>query len=84
MEKTTLSFGEKLVGLTGTPSGDERIDKAKKLFADAADLLKDYIIEVRENKGLSTMGADIFSHAIGEILNAQMCAVKVLTFTENE
>lgn len=81
-EQTQLSFGEKLVGLSFNPSENEKVDKAKKLFAEAADLLKEHIVEVREKEGLTTMGADLFSHAIGEILNAQMCAVKVLTFTE--
>ena len=84
MEDVKLTFGEKLVGLTFNPSGDERVVKAKKLFAEAADLLKDHVIEIRESKGLSTMGADLFSHALGEIINAQMCTVKVLTFAENE
>jgi hypothetical protein len=84
MEEQKLTFGEKLVGLSLNPSENERVDKAKKLFAEAADLLKDHIIEVREQKGLSHLGADIFSHAIGEILNAQMCTVKVLTFADNE
>lgn len=82
-EQKQLSFGEKLVGLSFNPSENEKVDKAKKLFADAADLLKEHIIEVRQKEGITTMGADLFSHAIGEILNAQMCTVKVLTFTEN-
>lgn len=81
-EEKQLSFGEKLVGLSFNPSQNEKVDKAKRLFAEAADLLKEHIMEVREKEGLSTMGADFFSHAIGEILNAQMCTVKVLTFTE--
>lgn len=81
-EERQLSFGEKLVGLSFNPSQNEKVDKAKRLFAEAADLLKEHIMEVRETEGLTTMGADFFSHAIGEILNAQMCTVKVLTFTE--
>lgn len=81
-EERQLSFGEKLVGLSFNPSENEKVDKAKRLFAEAADLLKEHIIEMREEGGLTTMGADFFSHAIGEILNAQMCTVKVLTFVE--
>lgn len=81
-EERQLSFGEKLVGLSFNPSENEKVDKAKRLFAEAADLLKEHIIEMREEGGLTTMGADFFSHAIGEILNAEMCTVKVLTFTE--
>jgi hypothetical protein len=82
MEERKITFGEKLVGLSFNPSQNEKVDKAKKLFAEAADLLKEHILEVREKEGLTTMGADLFSHALGEILNAQMCTVKVLTFTE--
>jgi len=82
MEERKITFGEKLVGLSFNPSSNEKVDKAKKLFAEAADLLKEHILEVREKEGLTTMGADLFSHAIGEILNAQMCTVKVLTFVE--
>jgi hypothetical protein len=84
MENTRLTFGEKLVGLNFNPSGNEKVDKAKKLFAEAADLLKSHILEKREKEGVGVMSADLFSHAIGEILNAQMCTVKVLTFSDTE
>jgi hypothetical protein len=82
-ETKLKTFGEKLVGLSFNPSNNEKVDRAKKLFAEAADLLKEHILEVREKEGLTTMGADLFSHALGEILNAQMCTVKVLTFVED-
>jgi hypothetical protein len=84
MEERKITFGEKLVGLSFNPSNNEKVDRAKKLFAEAADLLKEHILEVREKEGLTTMGADLFSHALGEILNAQMCTVKVLTFVDSE
>ena len=80
MEERELTFGEKLVGLSFNPSENEKVDKASKLFAEAADMLKEYILEKREKDGVSQMHADIFSHALTEILNAQMCTVKVLTF----
>jgi hypothetical protein len=44
MEKQTsreLTFGEKAVGLTFNPSGDEKVNKAKQLMSDALDLLKE-------------------------------------------
>ena len=34
-----LTFGEKLVGLTFNPSGDEKVLKAKQLCAELADLM---------------------------------------------
>ena len=70
-----LSFGEKLVGLTFNPSGDDKVGKAKRLCADLADLLND------ENNisEASQFSQRLFSHAVCEILNAQMNVVKVLT-----
>ena len=34
-----LTFGEKAVGLTFNPSGDEKVNKAKQLMAESWDLL---------------------------------------------
>jgi flagellin-specific chaperone FliS len=77
MEERELTFGEKLVGITFNPSGDERINRAKELCAELADLLyQDY-----DNREEVTDFYDyLYEHAVGEILNAQMNAVKVLTF----
>lgn len=72
-----LTFGEKLVGLTFNPSNDDSVGKAKRLCADLADLLHD---EVYKNYSQSTeLQLRLYSHAVGEILNAQMNVVKVLT-----
>lgn len=76
METLPLSFGEKLVGITFNPSNDDKVYKAKRLCGELADLIKDDYM----SKESSTMGTRLFEHAIGEILNAQMNAVKVLTF----
>lgn len=77
-EKTRqLTFGEKLVGITFNPAGDDSVAKAKRLFADAADLLYK---EVQGKDGeISHLQSQLYEHAIGEILNAQMNVVKVLT-----
>jgi hypothetical protein len=70
-----LSFGQKLVGLTFNPSGDDKVARAKQLCAELADLVhKDYY----ENK-TTPLKVDLFRHTIGEILNAQMNVVKLLT-----
>jgi hypothetical protein len=76
-----LTFGEKLVGATFNPSGDDKVAKAKELCAELADLLAEKNIE-ENRKGLSSTELEIqlFNHAVGEILNAQMSVVKVLTF----
>lgn len=70
-----LSFGEKLVGLTFNPSGDENVLKAKKICAELADLL----FSQRQGESVSDLYENLYLHAMGEILNAQMNVVKVLT-----
>ncbi len=81
LETTTeLSFGQRLVGLTFNPSGDDKVTRAKSLCAELADLLNDSIDLNEEDDGqLSYLKSILFSHTIGEILNAQMNAVKLLT-----
>ena len=69
-----LTFGEQLVGLTFNPSGDERVQRAKELCAELADLL------YPESRTTSTTKRLLYEHTVGEILNAQMNVVKVLTF----
>lgn len=70
-----MTFGEKLVGLTFNPSNDDNVAKAKRLCADLADLLHEQKMQ-QETSQLHDM---LFKHTIGEILNAQMNVVKVLT-----
>jgi hypothetical protein len=74
-ETKQLSFGERLVGLTFNPSNDDKVGKAKRLCADLADLLND----TKMQQETSQMHELLFRHTIGEILNAQMNVVKVLT-----
>jgi hypothetical protein len=71
-----MTFGEKLVGLTFNPSGDVNVQRAKELCAELTDLVKDEFTQSE----CSALKRQLFDHAIGEILNAQMNAVKVLTF----
>ena len=71
----SLTFGEKLVGLNFNPSNDDKVGRAKRLCADLADLVHDSYMESEP----SSMSAQLYNHTIGEILNAQMNAVKVLT-----
>jgi len=72
-----MTFGEKLVGLTFNPSGDDKVGKAKRLCADLADLLH---YEMYRGQGeITELQSRLYAHAIGEILNAQMNVVKVLT-----
>lgn len=76
MEIKELTFGEKLVGLTFNPSGDEKVQRAKELCAELADLLNKNA-DPNSDRPLCRL---LFDKAIGDILDAQMNVVKVLTF----
>ena len=71
-----MTFGEKLVGLNFNPSNDDKVGKAKRLCADLADLLND---EYNNGNETTHLQNTLYNHAIGEILNAQMNVVKVIT-----
>lgn len=75
-EEKKLSFGEKLVGLTFNPSGDEKVQRAKELCAELADLLNNNA-DPNSERPLCRL---LFDKAIGDIVDAQMNVVKVLTF----
>ena len=70
-----MTFGEKLVGLTFNPSGDEKVQRAKELCAELADLLNNH----NDGHKPTELSQRLFNHTVGEILNAQMNVVKVLT-----
>lgn len=71
-----MTFGEKLVGLTFNPSGDPKVQRAKELCAQLADLLNENA-DPNIDRPLCRL---LFDKAIGDILDAQMNVVKVLTF----
>ena len=70
-----LSFGERLVGIQFNPSNDDKVAKLKSLFAEAANII-DEEFRGRDN---SSLGSTLFDHTVGEILNAQMNCVKLVT-----
>ena len=76
-DKIKLTFGEKLVGLDFNPSGNPKVIKAKQLCAELADLVVSSRSKTLDK--ISHLEHLIYMHAIGEILNAQMNVVKVLT-----
>ena len=65
-----------MVGLTFNPSGDKNITKVKELCAELADLLNQNA-DPSSERPLCKL---LFDKAIGDILDAQMNIVKVLTF----
>jgi len=72
-----MTFGEQLVGLTFNPSGDPKVHRAKEICAELADMLD----ETARAKNLQAypLSSSMYTHAIGEVLNAQMNVVKILT-----
>jgi len=84
-----MTIGEQLVGVNFNPSQDAKVAKAKQLCAELADLMNESYHNPYEKgdeeKGHAPGFRDalyetLFQHAMGEILNAQMNVVKVLTF----
>lgn len=75
-QEKVLTFGEKAVGLTFNPSGDETVVKVKQLYAEIIDLLND-----RKTPGFSESGR-LLSIAITEAQGAQMWAVKAITWKD--
>lgn len=74
-QQPTLTFGQRLVGLNFNPSKDSNVDQAKRLCAELADLVyADF-----HNNPSTELKDYLFNHTIGEILSAQMNAVKLLT-----
>lgn len=72
-----LTYGQKAVGLTFNPSGDDAVARCKQMFADIIDQM------VLVRGGAETQeAARLASIAITEAQTAQMWAVKALTWKE--
>ena len=74
IEHKIIPFGHQLVGLDPDNLDDSEVTKVKLLAAEMAEIMKsNYETERGPMKSL------LFDHALGEILNAQMSVVKVIT-----
>lgn len=73
-----LTFGEQLVGITFNPSNNLRVQRVKELCAELANILADDAHRSRNWELHKTLS----DHALGEILNAQMNVVKVITLNK--
>jgi hypothetical protein len=71
------TFGEQLVGLTFNPSGNPEVQKAKELCAELADMVE--AIAIKNNLRAYPLSDSLYTHTIGQILNAQMNVVKLIT-----
>ena len=76
VETKILSFGEILVGIDFATESEDTVFTVKKKFAEMANIMKDEYN--KENK--SPVKSLLFDHAIGELVNAQMAIVKLITF----
>jgi hypothetical protein len=70
-----LSFGEKLVGLNFNPSKNLRVQRAKEICAELANIVDDDSVRGKDWDLHKTLS----EHTLGEILNAQMNVVKLIT-----
>lgn len=74
LEHKIIPFGHQLVGLDPDNLDDSEVTKVKLLAAQMAEILKsNYEAERGPLKSL------LFDHALGELINAQMAVVKVIT-----
>ncbi len=71
-----LTFAQQLVGLTFNPSGDDKVDKAKALCAELAELVMNDLAPDAKPSYLYIL---VKGKALGEVLGAQMMVVKLLT-----
>jgi hypothetical protein len=72
-----LTFGEKAVGLTFNPSGDENVDAIKQAFAKVIDIMHDLRTET-----ISGEKKRMYSLAISDAQGAQMWGVKAVTWRD--
>lgn len=72
------TFGEKAVGLSFNPSGDDAVAKVKRVFALAIDQMND----LRSGPTASPEVRRMASVAITEAQTAQMWAVKAITWRD--
>ena len=79
MDEQKLTPGQQAVGVTFNPSGNEKVQQLKKLFATAFDIVEQ---SVPANDGTveTARVRKLRDAALHEIVSAQMWAVKVVTF----
>ena len=74
-ESKVKNFGEDLIGIDTSIENPTEVEQVKIMFAELAEKIKtNYENERYPVKSL------LFDHAIGELINAQMAAVKLLTY----
>lgn len=76
MKETKLkNFGEDLFGIDTSIEEPTDVERVKIMFAELAERVR---INYEEER--SPVKSLLFDHAIGELVNAQMSVVKLLTY----
>lgn len=75
-----LTYGQKAVGLTFNPSGDERVIRIKQFYANIIDELAGPNGENLGDNGDKSLKGRILGRAINDAIGAQMWAVKAITY----
>jgi hypothetical protein len=73
-----LTFGQKAVGLTFNPSGDDKVNLAKQKCAELIDLVQSIQQETAEPYLTNTIKGE----ALRTIMDAQMWIVKYITWKQ--
>jgi hypothetical protein len=68
-------FGEDVFGIDTTIENPTDVEQIKIIFAELAERVKNNYEEER-----SPVKSLLFDHAIGELINAQMSVVKLMTY----
>ena len=86
MNQQELTFGQKAVGLTFNPSGDDKVALAKQLMADAIDLVeKDHqekTVNIHKEISSTWIRSVLRTAAFNALIAAQMAVVKYLTWKD--
>lgn len=77
VSKPELSFGQKAVGISFNPGGDDRVNRMKQICANAIDEMN----ALRDSAD-SPEVRRLASVAITELQGAQMWAVKAITWKD--
>lgn len=81
MENSTgreMTYGEKAVGLTFNPGGNQKVDEVKRLYAEIIDIVINNAYPVEGGK--TTEMQALSTEAIRQAQTAQMWAVKAITY----
>ena len=82
-----LTLGQKAVGLTFNPSGDETITRVKQLSAELIDIVEQKMEFNESTKETGTRVSwitNVFrTAAFNSVIAAQMAVVKFITYKEN-